>query len=111
MRISDGSSYFDCAQKVVDELKVGRNEVNGINRIRLAVLIILASLYDNEMCDEKRVKSKCGKKIEEGLKHRVANPKFEGGGKRRGGSKAFELMSTTNLTEGLGGDPGLRSQT
>ena len=30
---------------------------------------------------------------------------------RRGGSKAFELMSTTNLTEGLGGDPGLRSQT
>ena len=53
VRISDGSSYFERMQEVVDELKVGRNEVNGINRIRLAVLIVLASLYDNEMCDEK----------------------------------------------------------
>ena len=53
MRISDGSSYFECAQEVVDELKVGRNEVNSINGIRLTVLIVLASLYDNEMCDEK----------------------------------------------------------
>ena len=53
VRISDGSSYFERAQDVVDELKVGRNEVNGINGIRLAVLIVLASLYDNEMCDEK----------------------------------------------------------
>ena len=77
VRISDGSSYFECTQQVVDKLKVGRNEVNGINGIRLAVLIVLASLYDNEMCDEKRVKSKCGKKIEEGLKHRVANPKLK----------------------------------
>ena len=53
MRISDGSSYFDCAQEVINELKVGGNEVNGINGIRLALLIVLASLYDNEMCDEK----------------------------------------------------------
>ena len=77
MRISDGSSYFERAQEVVNELKVGRNEVNGINGIQLAVLIVLASLYDNKMCDEKRVKSKCGKKIEEGLKHRVANPRLK----------------------------------
>ena len=53
MRTSDGSSYFEHAQELVDELKVGRNEVNGINEVRLAVLIVLASLYDNEMCDEK----------------------------------------------------------
>ena len=77
IRISSGSSYFERAQEVVNELKVGRNEVNGINRIQLAVLIVLASLYDNEMCDEKWVKSKCGKKIEEGLKHRVANPRLK----------------------------------
>ena len=83
MRISDGSSYFERAQEVVNELKVGRNEVNGINGIRLALLIILASLYDNEMCDEKRVKSKCGKKIEEGLKHRVANPRLKAEGRDR----------------------------
>ena len=57
MRISDGSSYFNRAQDVVDKLKVGRNEVNGINGIRCTVLIVLASLYDNEMCDEKRAKS------------------------------------------------------
>ena len=87
MRISDGSSYFECAQKVVDELKVRRNEVNGINGIRLALLIVLASLYDNEMCDEKRVKSKCGKKKEEGLKHRVANPKLKAEGREEEGRK------------------------
>ena len=87
MRISDGSSYFERVQEVVDELKVGRNEVNGINRIRLALLVVLASLYDNEMCDEKRVKSKCGKKIEEGLKHRVANPKLKAEGREEEGRK------------------------
>ena len=87
VRISDGSSYFERAQELVDELKVGRNEVNGINEIRLAVLIVLASLYDNEMCDEKRVKSKCGKKIEEGLKHRVANPKLKAEGREEEGRK------------------------
>ena len=87
MRISDGSSYFVRAQDVVDELKVGRNEVNGIDGIRLALLIVLASLYDNEMCDEKRVKSKCGKKIEEGLKHRVANPKLKAEGREEEGRK------------------------
>ena len=53
MRISDGSSYFERVQEVVDKLKVGRNEVNGVNGIRGAVLIVLASLYNNEMCDEK----------------------------------------------------------
>ena len=52
VRISDGSSYFGCTQEVVDKLKVGRNEVNGINGVRLAVLIVLVSLYDNKMCDE-----------------------------------------------------------
>ena len=50
----------------------------------MAVLIVLASLYDNKMCDEKRVKSKCGKKIEEGLKHRVANPKLKAGREEEG---------------------------
>ena len=87
VRISDGSSYFEHAQDVVNELKVGRNEVNGINGIRLAVLIVLASLYDNEMCDKKRVKSKCGKKIEEGLKHRVANPRLKAEGREEEGRK------------------------
>ena len=87
VRISDSSSYFERAQEVVDELKVGRNEVNGINEIRLAVLIVLASLYDNEMCDEKRVKSKCGKKVEEGLKHRVANPRLKAEGREEEGRK------------------------
>ena len=87
VRISDGSSYFERAQEVVNELKVGRNEVNGVDGIRLAVLIVLASLYDNEMCDEKRVKSKCGKKIEEGLKHRVANPKLKAEGREEEGRK------------------------
>ena len=53
VRISGGSSFFGSAQEVVDKLKVGRDEVNGIDGIRLAVLIVLASLYDNEMCDEK----------------------------------------------------------
>ena len=61
--------------------------MNGINGIRCAVLIVLASLYDNEMCDEKRVKSKCGKKVEEGLKHRVANPKLKAEGREEEGGK------------------------
>ena len=87
VRISDGSSYFDCVQEVVDELKVRRNEVDCINGIRLALLIVLASLYDNEMCDEKRVKSKCGEKIEEGPKHRVANPKLKAEGGEEEGRK------------------------
>ena len=87
VRIGDGGSYFECAQDVVDELKVGRDEVDGINGIRCAVLIVLASLYDNEMCDEKRVKSKCGKKVEEGLKHRVANPKLKAEGREEEGRK------------------------
>ena len=87
MRISDGGSYFECTQDVVNELKVGRNEVDGINGIRLALSIVLASLYDNEMCDEKRVKSKCGKKIEEGLKHRVANPRLRAEGREEEGRK------------------------
>ena len=87
VRISDGSSYFERAQDVVNELKVGRKEVDGINGIRLALSIVLASLYDNEMCDEKRVKSKCGKKIEEGLKHRVANPRLKAEGREEEGRK------------------------
>ena len=87
VRISDGSGYLDRAQDVVNELKVGRNEVNGINGIRLALSIVLASLYDNEMCDEKRVKSKCSKKIEEGLKHRVANPRLKAEGREEEGRK------------------------
>ena len=87
VRISDGSSYFDCAQEVVNELKIGRNEVDGIDGIRLTVSIVLASLYDNEMCDDKRVESKCGKKIEEGLKHRVANPKLKAEGREEEGRK------------------------
>ena len=87
MRISDGSSYLERAQEIVDELKVGRNEVDGIDGIRCTVSIILASLYDNEMCDEKRVKSKCGNKKEEGLKHRVANPKLKAEGREEEGRK------------------------
>ena len=85
--ISDYSSYFECAQEVVNELKVRRNEVDGINEIWLAVSIVLAILYDNEMCDEKRVKSKCGKKKEDGLKHRVANPKLKAEGREEEGRK------------------------
>ena len=87
VRISDDSGYLDRAQDVVNELKVGGNEVDGINGIRGAALIVLASLYDNEMCDEKRVKSKCGKKKEDGLKHRVANPKLKAEGREEEGRK------------------------
>ena len=61
--------------------------MNGINRVRLAMLIVLASLYDNEMCDEKRVKSKCGKKIEEGIEHRVASPRSKAEGREEEGRK------------------------
>ena len=59
--------------------------MNGINGIRCTVLIVLASLYDNKMCDEKRVKGKCGKKKEEELKHRVANPKLKAEGREEEG--------------------------
>ena len=87
VRISDGSGYLERAQEFVNELKVGGDEVNGVNGIRGAALIVLASLYDDEMCDEKRVKSKCGKKKEEGLKHRVANPKLKAKGREEEGRK------------------------
>ena len=52
VRISDGSSYFERTQEVVDELKVGRNEVNGIDEVRKVVTVVLAMLYDGEVGDE-----------------------------------------------------------
>ena len=82
MRISDGSSCLELVQKVANELNVRRNEVNGVNRVRLVVLIILASLYDNDVCDKNFAKSKCSKKVEEGLKHRVANSKLKAEGRK-----------------------------
>ena len=33
MRISDGSSYFEYAEEVANELKVRGNEVNAIDRL------------------------------------------------------------------------------
>ena len=87
VRISDGSSYFGCTQEVVDKLKVGRNEVNGIDEVQKVVTIVLASLYDYEVSNEKCVKGECDKKVEEGLKHRVANPKLKAGGREEEGRK------------------------
>ena len=51
------------------------------------LLIVLASLYDNEVCDKNCVKSKCGKKIEEGIKHRVASPRSKAEGREEEGRK------------------------
>ena len=52
MRISGSGSYFVFAQEVVDELKIGRNEVKGINIVGKVVTVILASLYDDEVCNK-----------------------------------------------------------
>ena len=77
MRINDGSSYSKLVQKMANELKVGRNKVKSVNGVGLVVLIVLASLYNNKVCDKNCAKDKCGKKVEEGFKHRVANPKLK----------------------------------
>ena len=111
MRISDDDGSLKHLKEFDKKLKVGGNELKGVDEVYEAVTVVLAMLYDSEMSDENRTDNKCGKEVEEEIEHRVASPRSKGGAKKRGGSKAFELMSATNLTEGLGGDPGLRSQT
>ena len=41
MRISDGSSYLDRAQDVVNELKVGGNELKGVNGFGTVFTVVL----------------------------------------------------------------------
>ena len=77
MRTSDGGSYFEHVQKVTNELNVKRNEVNGIDEVWKVVVVILVMLYDSEVCNKSCAKSKCSKKVEEEIKHRVANPKLK----------------------------------
>ena len=61
---------------------------------------------DEQKKDE--VKGKSGKGEDEGTKHRVASPASARAGERgKGRSKAFELMSATNLTRERS-DPGRR---
>ena len=71
MRISDGSNYFECVQEVANKLNVRGNEVNGIDEVQKVVRVI----HDGEVCNKDSAKSKGGKKVEEGIEHRVANPK------------------------------------
>ena len=49
MRISGSGSYLNCAQEVVDELKVGGNEVESIDEIGKVVTVVLAILYNGEV--------------------------------------------------------------
>ena len=70
MRISDSSGYFGCVQKVIDELKVGRNEMKGIDEVWLVVVVIFEMVYDGEVHNKNCKKGRCSKKVEEGIKHR-----------------------------------------
>ena len=53
MRISSSSSYFGSAQEVVDELKVGGNELKGVNGFGTVFTVILVMVYDGEVSDDK----------------------------------------------------------
>ena len=52
MRISGGNSFFGWRQEVVDELKVGENELKGVNRFRTVFTVILEMAYDGEVCNK-----------------------------------------------------------
>ena len=49
MRISGGNSYFGSAQEVVDELKVGGNELKGVNGFGTVFTVVLVMAYDGEV--------------------------------------------------------------
>ena len=74
VRISDRSGYFECAEEVANEMKVGGNEVKGIDIVQLVVTVVLEMLYDGNMRNKDSAKSKGGKEVEEGIEHRVTNP-------------------------------------
>ena len=74
VRISNRSSYFECVKEVTNKLQIRWNEMKGIDGVRLVVAVVLAMLYDGNMHNKDGVKSKGGKKVEEGIEHRVAKP-------------------------------------
>ena len=49
VRISGGSSFFGSAQEVVDKLKVGRNELKGVNGFGTVFTVVLVMAYDGEV--------------------------------------------------------------
>ena len=102
MRISNDDGCLKHLKKFDKKMKVGGNELKGIDEVYEAVTVVLAMLYDGEMSDENRTDDKCDGDVDDEIEHRVASPRSKGGVKKRGGSKAFELMSATSLTKGWG---------
>ena len=49
MRISGGSSYFGSVREVVDELKVRRNELKGVNGFGTVFTVVLVMAYNGEV--------------------------------------------------------------
>ena len=49
VRISDSSSVFGSAQEVVDELKVGGNELKGVNGFGTVFMVVLVMAYNGEV--------------------------------------------------------------
>ena len=52
MRISGGSSFFGNAQEVVDESKVGRNELKGVNGFGTVFTVVLVMAYNGEVSNK-----------------------------------------------------------
>ena len=93
VRISDSSSYFECVQKVMNDLKIRRNEVNGIDEVQKVVAVVLVMLYDGEVCNKDGAESKGSDKVEERIKHRVANLRSKRAEERKAEEEGQKLLS------------------
>ena len=49
VRIRENNSELQYIQKVDKRLKVARDELNGVNKVREVVMVVLAMLYNGEM--------------------------------------------------------------
>ena len=53
MRISDDDGSLKHLKEFDKKVKIGGNELKGIDEVYEAVTVVLAMLYDGEMSDEK----------------------------------------------------------
>ena len=49
VRISGGSSVFRCVQGIAKKLKVGGNELKGVNGFGTVFTVVLVMAYDGEV--------------------------------------------------------------
>ena len=69
------------------------SDLNGIDEVQKVVAVVLVLLYDGEVCNKDSAESKGSDKVEERIKHRVANPRSKMAEERKAEEEGRKLLS------------------